>query len=218
VTKVDRTSPWPDLPVSPTSSIVPPDQAEAWNNAFACLKAAQARAGMIENAARDAFQAARERGYADGYRAGLSEGQKAVSEQVADTSVRVSRYLSSIDRKVADTVMAAVRGVLGHFPETDLVTRAVTHAMRRLRDAEAVVVVYVHPDLAAEVGAALQTLAARAGGSLRIAVEADPSLPSRASAVVKTPFTKIDVSIDGQLAVLERILRAPPGGPRETPG
>src|SRR5262245_35881753 len=90
VTKIDRTSSGQDLPRAPTSAVVRREDVEAWKSGFAFMKAAEARAGMIEKAALVAHQTARERGYAEGYRAGLSEGQKAMSEQIAKTSIEVS--------------------------------------------------------------------------------------------------------------------------------
>jgi type III secretion protein L len=209
VTKIDRTSPWQDLPRAPTTTVVPREQAEAWNSGFGFMKAAQARARMIEEAARDAHLAARERGYAEGYRAGLSEGQKAMSEQIAKTSVEVSRYLNSIDGQIAGTVMAAVRSVLGDVPDAKLAIDAATHAMGRLRDA-ASLLVKVHPDVAKEVDAALQAFAARSGSSVR--VEADPGLPTRASLVLQTPFAVVNAGIEEQLIAIERAMRARPRG------
>src|SRR5262249_27681881 len=82
----NRTASGQDLPRAPTSAVVRREDVEAWKSGFAFMRAAEARARMIEEAARDALQAARERGYAEGYRTGLSEGQKAMSEQIAKTS------------------------------------------------------------------------------------------------------------------------------------
>jgi type III secretion protein L len=210
VTNIDRTSLWQDLPLAPTSSVVRPQDVEAWKNGFAFMKAAQARARMIEDAARAAHLAARERGHAEGYQAGLREGQKAMSEQVARTSVEVSKYLNSIDGQiVATVVMAAVRSVLGDIPDSKLAIDAATHAMRRLRDA-ASLLVKVHPDVAREVDAALQALAERSGSSVR--VEADPALPSRTSMVLQTPFAVVNAGIEEQLAAIERAMRARPRG------
>lgn len=224
VPRIDRASSGQDLPRAPTSSVVRREDVEAWKSGFAFMKAAQARARMIEDAGRDAHQAARERGYTEGYRAGLSEGQKAISEQVAKTAIEVSRYLETIDDQIVETVTAAVRSVLGSIPDSDLVIKAAAqvickHAMGRLRDA-ATVVAKVHPDVAKEVDARLQPLTARSGISVR--VEADPGLPSRTSMVLQTPFAVINAGIDVQLAAIERAMRAsPPGAPghpmRRTP-
>jgi type III secretion protein L len=209
VTKIDRTSPWHDLPPAPTTSVMRPKDFEAWKNGFAFKEAAQARARMIEEAARDAHRAARERGYDEGYRAGLSEGQKAISEQIAKTSVEVSKYLNSIDGQIVGTVMAAVRSVLGGIPHSKQVIDAATDAMNGLRDTTSLRV-RAHPDVAKEVDAALQTLAARSGSSVR--VEADPGLPSRTSLVLETPFAVVNAGIEEQLAAIERAMRARPRG------
>src|SRR5262245_8896620 len=85
VHRIDRTSSGQELPRSPTSAVVRREDVEAWKTGFAFMKAAEARARMIEEAARDAFQAARERGHAEGYRAGVSEAQKAMAGQLAKT-------------------------------------------------------------------------------------------------------------------------------------
>lgn len=215
MTKIDRTSSWQDLPLGPTNSVVREKDAEAWNSGFGFMKAAQARARMIEDAARAAHQAARDRGYAEGYQAGLGEAQKAMSEQVVRTSIEVSKYLSSIDGQIVSTVMAAIQSVLGALPDTDKVIKAAGHAMGRLRDA-ATFVVKVHPDVAKEVDAALQALAARSGSSVR--VEADPALPSRTSLELHTPFAVVNAGIEEQLLAIERAMRARPRGTPGQPG
>jgi len=217
VTKIDRTSSGQDLPRAPTSAVVRREDVEAWKSGFAFMKAAEARAGMIEKAALVAHQTARERGYAEGYRAGLSEGQKVMSEQIAKTSIEVSKYLNAIDGQIVGTVMAAIRSVLGSVPDSDLVIKAAgqvmcRQAMERLHGA-ATLVAKVHPDMVNEVDAALQALVARSGGSVR--VEADPGLPSRTSLVLQTPFAVVNASIEEQLSAIEQAMRS---GPRSTPG
>jgi type III secretion protein L len=217
VTRIDRTSSGQELPRSPTSAVVRREDVEAWKSGFAFMKAAEARARMIEEAARDAFQAARERGHAEGYRAGVSEAQKAMAEQLAKTSIEVSKYLNAIDGQIVGTVMAAIRSVLGGVPDADLVIKAAAQvmcrqAMERLHGA-ATLVAKVHPDMVNEVDAALQALVARSGGSVR--VEADPGLPSRTSLVLQTPFAVVNAGIEEQLSAIEQAMRA---SPRSAPG
>jgi len=216
VTRIDRTSSEQDLPRAPTSAVVRREDVEAWKSGFAFMKAAEARARMIEKTARDACQAARESGHAEGYRAGLSEGQKVMSEQVAKASIELSKYLNAIESEIVGTVMAAVRSVLGSVPESDLVIKAATQvicrqAMDRLRGA-ATLVAKVHPDVANDVDAALLALAARSGGNVR--VEVDPGLPSRTSLVLQTPFAVVNAGIEEQLLAIERAMRS---SPRNTP-
>src|SRR5262245_47571726 len=117
VTKIDRLSPWQDLPRAPPRSVVPNEDVEAWNTGYGFLKAAQARAQIIEKAARDS-------GYAAGYGEGLRDGQTAIAEQIANAAAQVSNYVSSIDGEVITAVMTAVRSVLGSVPEQELVARA----------------------------------------------------------------------------------------------
>jgi type III secretion protein L len=217
VTRIDRTSSGQDLPRAPTSAVVRREDVEAWKSGFAFMKAAEARARMIEEAARDARQSERERGYAEGYQAGLTAGQKVMSEQVAKASIEVSKYLNTIDGQIVGTVMAAIRSVLGSVPESDLVIKAAAQvickqSMDRLQGA-ATLVAKVHPDVAKEVDAALQALAARSGGSVR--VEVDPGLASRTSLVLQTPFAVVNAGIEEQLSAIEQAMRA---SPRSTPG
>lgn len=204
VTRIDRTSSGQDLPQAPTSAVVRREDVEAWRSGFAFMKAAEARAGTIEETVRDAHQAAHKAGYAEGYRAGLSKGQEDISGQV-------SKYLSTIEGQIVGTVMDIVRSMLGKVPDCDLVINACKQAMGRLHGA-ATLVVKVHPDVAMDVGTALQELA-EPGSKLR--VEVDPGLPSPKSLVLQTPRAVVSAGIEEQLAELERAMRA---SPRKTTG
>ena len=205
MSKVDRISPWQDLPRAPTSSVIRGEDVEAWNSGFGFLKTAQARAQMIEKAARES-------GYAAGYQEGLRDGHNAVAEQIANATAQVSKYVNSIDGQVIEAVVAATRSVLGSIPDRELVVRAATHAIDARLRAASHVTVKVHPDVAKEVRAAVQQAqAARAGDTPRISVEADASLPNRLSIELHTPSGVVNAGINPQLSALERAMRMRPG-------
>jgi type III secretion protein L len=176
-----------DLPTGPTARVLRgPDQA-AWADGFRFLEAA-----------KDAYEAERRRGYAEGKDIGSQEA----SMLVAETAVKVDRYVATLDKQIAGLALDIVRRVLNDFDQAELVARAAATALADFRRDKALKV-SVHPSAEARVRAHLAGRLPRP--DLAITIEADPAL-GLADCLISSDAAVVNASIDTQLEAMGRVL------------
>lgn len=175
------------LPPGPTGKILRPEQAGAWRDGFRFLAEAQA-----------AYNAERERGYADGKEAGALEATRIVGE----TAARVDRYLASLEREIAQLALDIVRRVLGEVDAGALIERAAIHAMADFKEAKSLEIT-VHPENLARVRTAVASYIRQANLGLTVTVQEDARMP-RDGCTLASDFTVVDASVEGQLRALAK--------------
>ena len=102
---------------------------KAWQDAFEFLNHAEKQIAEekteAEEAASRLYEAERARGYED--------GKAEATRLITETTLKVDRYLQSIEPQVAKLAMSVVNRVLGNFDTRDLVAAAAAHAIVDLR-------------------------------------------------------------------------------------
>lgn len=182
---------------------------------------AAARTAAAQNEADAVLRAAREKGFEEGYAAGLAEAREAAREILT----RLERFVEkakAVRREVleaaaeggVDVVLAALRTLLLREVEADrdLAARLLREAAREISATERVVLRIAEADLDAAPGLA-EIVRAEVEGLRSVEVVPDP-LVQPGGLVIETDFGRVDAQIETRLAELERALRrtrvAPP--------
>lgn len=182
------------------SSVLNARDVKAWQDAFEFLNHAEKQIAeqktQAEEAASRLYESERARGYED--------GKAEATRLITETTLKVDRYLQSIEPQVAKLAMSVVHRVLGNFETRDLVAAAAGHAVTDLRREKGLTVT-VHPDSVDSVTREL----ARLGLSARIEVtiESNASL-DRSACIVASDLAVVDASIQTQLAAIAAAIGA----------
>jgi type III secretion protein L len=189
-----RTDAAKDLPREPGSRIVRLKDQPAWADGF----------HFLEEAKR-VYQEERQRGYAEG----KEEGARQAAQLVAETSLKVDRYLASLDQQVAGLVLEIVRRILGQFNHADLVSHAAAVAIADFRRDKAIKLL-VHPSIETRV----REFLARhlPNPAVTLTVEGDPAL-GLTDCILSSESTVVNASIDTQLEAIGRVLGLAQGMP-----
>ncbi len=166
------------------------------------IAAAEAEAAEIKRAAQASYEEEKKRGYVDGINAGKAEilMQKL---NLLDESVR---YMESIEDKVAEIVMKALRKCVAEIGDKELVVQIVKKAMQAVVRNQRQITVKVNPAMASVVKARMDTLLADFPSLSYISVEEDAHL-NETACVVETEAGLVEASVDGQMAAIEKSIR-----------
>jgi type III secretion protein L len=177
-----------------TGSVLNARDVKAWQDAFEFLNHAEKQIAEQKTEAEEAafrlYEAERTRGYEDG----KAEATKLITE----TTLRVDRYLQSIEPQVAQLAMSVVQRVLGNFDTRDLVAAAAAHAIADLRREKGLTVT-VHPDVVDSVSKEFARLGL--SGRIEVTVEGNPSL-ERTACIIASDLAVVDASVQTQLAAV----------------
>ena len=129
--------------VESTGTRVAADEAAVVARAEDVVSAAEAEAAETRRAAQAAYEAEKARGYADGLDAGKAEilMQKL---NLVDESVR---YMASIEDKMAEIVMKALRKCVAEIGDRELVVQIVKKAMHAVVRNQRQITIKVNPEM-----------------------------------------------------------------------
>jgi type III secretion protein L len=185
---------------STTGSVINARDVKAWRDAFEFLNEAEKQIAeekkQAEEAASHLYASERARGYED--------GKAEATRLITETTLKVDRYLKSIEPQVAQLAMSVVQRVLGNFDTRDLVAAAAGHAVADLRR-EKRLTVTVHPDAVDSVSKELTRLGI--SGRIEVSVEGNPSLDPTAC-IVASDLAVVDAGIQTQLAAIATAIGA----------
>ena len=186
--------------VESTGTRVAADEAAVVARAEDVVSAAEAEAAETRRAAQAAYEAEKARGYADGLDAGKAEilMQKL---NLVDESVR---YMASIEDKVAEIVMKALRKCVAEIGDRELVVQIVKKAMHAVVRQ---ITIKVNPEMVGVVKERLKGLLAEFPSLAYVDVAEDPHLGATAC-VVETEAGLVEASVEGQIAAIEKSIRS----------
>jgi len=183
-----------------TGSVLNARDVKAWQDAFEFLNHAEKQIAQektqAEEAASRLYESERVRGYEDG----KAEATKLVTE----TTLRVDRYIQSIEPQVAQLAMSVIHRVLGNFDTRDLVAAAAAHAITDLRREKGLTVT-VHPDVVDSVSREFARLGL--SGRMEVTIEGNPSL-DRTACIVASDLAVVDASVQTQLSAIAAAIGA----------
>lgn len=166
------------------------------------VTAAEAEAARIREDAKAAFEAEKKRGYEEGLRNGKMEIAMQKLEQV-DQSVA---FMESVERKMADVVMKALRSFVVEVGDKELVLQVVRKTMNAVIRTQRQVLLKVAPEMVETVRARISELRLAYPTVETFDVVEDPRLKG-AACILETEAGVADASVETQLAAIEKSLR-----------
>jgi type III secretion protein L len=139
-----------------------------------------------------------------GYQAGIKQGKINISQQMVDTVNRTVDYLASVEEKVTDIVMTALRKVIGEVDDRELIRRVVGNALSVVRDQKEVTL-RVSPKEVETVKKSLNTITADFPAIGFIDVVGDQRLKP-GGCILETEIGDVDASVGVQLEAIRRSL------------
>ena len=166
------------------------------------IAAAEAEAAEIREAAKREAEAERKRGYEQG----LDEGRAEIVDkklELVDSSVL---FMESVEGKMADIVMTALRKCVAEIGDEALVVQIVKKVMEAVIRTQKKVILKVAPEMVSVVRAKLGELISRYPTVETADVVEDERLKGTAC-ILETEAGVADASIDTQLAAIERSIQ-----------
>ncbi|MBR4188845.1 MAG: HrpE/YscL family type III secretion apparatus protein [Kiritimatiellae bacterium] len=163
---------------------------------------ANAEAARIRASANDALEEARKRGYNQG----LSEGKLEIAAQKLDQVDASVAFMESVERKMADVVLKALKTFVVEVGDEAMVMQIVRKTMAAVIRTQRTVTLKVAPEMKAAVSARVAELKAAYPTIETLDVVEDPRLHGTAC-VLETEAGAADASVDTQLAALEASIR-----------
>lgn len=166
----------------------------------ALIEAARVEAARIVAQAQSAYEAEKERGYADG----LMEGKMEVAEQMMETVAKTVSYFETVEHRIADVVLSALRKILGSFDERDLVVRMVRGTLAVARN-QRQVTMRVAPHLVETVRTRIDEIMADYPVIQFIDVTADHRAKD-GGCILESEIGVVDASLEVQLKAIKAAL------------
>ena len=179
--------------LSSSSRLVKAVDAQTACDAEAVIAAAEAEAARLVEAAKEAFEEERRKGYAQG----LADVQAEVSRRKLALAEESAEFMASVEQKMADVVMKSLRKCVEQIVRK--VMKAVVRNQRQI-------VLRVAPDMVESVRSRMNEIIADFPLLDEVDVQEDPRLKGTACAV-ETAAGIADASIDTQLAAVEDSIR-----------
>lgn len=189
------------LQVAPECRVLKAVDAKAISDARALLDDSQAEAERTREAAKQAYEDEKQRGYDDGLAAGADQ----IAQRLVELTAHGAEVIKDYETHVPDIVISALRQILGTYDDTELAVKTVKQALRMFHK-QTDLTIRVPPDRLEAVRSRVGEF--RIGGATTpyIEVVGDRDLPS-GGCVVESEFGSVDASVDAQLAVLEQAMR-----------
>ena len=189
-------------PPKPNGRILRAADFSGLEDAKSAIEDAKRQAAKIRSAAEAVAQKKQREAIEEGRRAGAKEAARIVAE----TSAKADRYLASINDQVAELVLETVEKILGSFDRKELVLRAATHAVSKLRR-DKQLTIYVAPALVADLRLRLETELGKEQTRPLPTVQGDPKL-SAGACILASELGFVEAGIDAQLAAIKAGLQA----------
>lgn len=191
--------------------IIKATEYKAYISAREIIERAHEKAAAIEVDAKQAYQDEKKRGYDEG----LRNGNDAIAEKMMDTISDTINYFETVEVKIVDVVLVALRKILSDFDQIDIVKRVVKTALQIARNQKHVTI-RVHPDLKDPLTKHFAEIASSAPSVNFIEVEADIRVP-KDGCIIDSDMGIIDASLQKQIGTLEKALRASLGSHQDIP-
>ena len=182
--------------------LVTAEEADVLARAEDVIAAAEAEAAQIRAEAKDAYAAEKRRGYDDG----IAEGKTEILMQKLNLLDESVRYMESIELKVSEIVMKALRKCVAEIGDKELVVQIVKKAMQAVVRNQRQITLKVNPAMVTVVKGRLQEILADFPSLSYIDVAEDEHLDATAC-VVETEAGLVEASVEGQLAAIEKSIR-----------
>ena len=166
------------------------------------IAAAEAQAEKLREEARAAYEAEKCRGFEEGLQAGL----KKVVEDKLDFAYESAAYMESVEGKLADIVVKALKKCVSQEGDRTLVVEIVRKTMKAVIRNQRQITLKVAPDMVETVKSRLNEILSDYPALERVDVVEDARLKGPA-AIIETEAGVADASVETQLAAIENSIR-----------
>jgi len=163
---------------------------------------AEADAARIREEAKAAFEEEKRRGYEKG----LEDGKLEISMQKLDLVDSSVKFMESVESKMADVVMKALKSCVVEIGDKEMIYQIVRKTMRAVIRTQRQVTLKVSPEMVAAVKERVALLKADYPTVETLDVVEDPRLKG-VSCVLETEAGVADASVETQLAAIERSIQ-----------
>ena len=166
------------------------------------VAAAEAEAARIREEAKVAFEEEKKRGYEKG----LADGKMEIAMQKLDLVDSSVKFMESVEGKMADIVMKALKSCVTEIGDNEMVIHIVRKTMNAVIRTQRQVTLKVAPEMVAVVKERVAALRADYPTVETLDVVEDARLKGPAC-ILETEAGVADASVDTQLAAIEKSLQ-----------
>ena len=192
----------PDYKLASDRRLVKASEVATVRTADEIIAAAEAEAARIREEAKAAFEEEKKRGYEKG----LADGKMEIAMQKLDLVDSSVKFMESVEGKMADIVMKALKSCVVEIGDSEMVVQIVRKTMKAVIRTQRQVTVKVAPEMVDSVKARVDALRAEYPTIETLDVVEDPRLKGPAC-ILETEAGVADASVDTQLAAIERSLK-----------
>ena len=186
---------------SPTR-LVKAEEAAAVRRAQELLADAEAEAARIRSSAQAAFDAEKQRGYAEG----LEEGKAAIVAKKLEMLDESVAFMESVEGKMVEVVMTALKKCVMEIGDEELVVQIVRKVMNAVVRNQRRITLKVAPEMVSVVRGRLNEILADYPLLEEIDVQENTRL-SGAACMIETEAGIADASVETQLVAIEASLK-----------
>ena len=183
--------------IDTSSKIIRFADVAALHEAQQLIVAANAQADAIVAGAQAAFQAERQRGYAEG----IEEAKLEQAEQMIENVSRTIDYFGKVETRMVELVMQALRKIISDFNDEDRVLITVKNVLSVVRNQKQMTL-RLNPNQVEIVKARVNDLLANYPGVGYLDIVADSRLQLD-SCILESDIGLVEASMEGQLQALE---------------
>ena len=166
------------------------------------IAAAEADAARIREEARSAFEEEKRKGYEKG----LADGKLEISMQKLDLLDSSVEFMESVEDKMADVVLKALRSCVVEIGDKEMVVQIVRKTMNAVIRTQRQVTLKVAPEMVEVVRARIAELKAAYATVETLDVVDDPRLKGTAC-LLETEAGVAEASVETQVAAIEKSIR-----------
>lgn len=166
------------------------------------ISTAEEDAAKIREDAKTAYEEEKKRGYADG----LQEGKLEISMRLLDMLDQSVEFMESVERKMADVVMKALKSCVEEIGDEEMVVNIVRKTMKAVIRTQRHVTLKVAPEMVPVVKERVAALRIDFPTVESFDVVEDVRL-SGPACILETEAGVADASVETQLAAIERSLK-----------
>ena len=192
----------PDYKLASDRRLVKASEVATVRTADEIIAAAEAEAARIREEAKAAFAEEKKRGYEKG----LADGKMEIAMQKLDLVDSSVKFMESVEGKMADIVMKALKSCVVEIGDSEMVVQIVRKTMKAVIRTQRQVTVKVAPEMVDSVKTRVDALRAEYPTIETLDVVEDPRLKGPAC-ILETEAGVADASVDTQLAAIERSLK-----------
>jgi type III secretion protein L len=191
-----------ELEIVSPGRLVKAEDVAAVKSALDIIADAEAQAAKLREEALSAYEAEKRRGFEEG----LQDGLKKVVEDKLDFAYESAAYMESVEGKLADIVIKALKKCVSQTGDRTLVVEIVRKAMKAVIRNQRQITLKVAPDMVDTVKSRLDEILSDYPALERVDVVEDSRLKGPA-AIIETEAGVADASVDTQLAAIESSIR-----------